>query len=41
MSRTSLGLGLLCLVMSASLPAAEIQQPQILVFAAASLSDAL
>jgi len=41
MSRTLLGLGLLCLAMSASLPAAEVQQPQILVFAAASLTDAL
>jgi len=41
MSRPLLGLGLLCLAMSASLPAAEVQQPQILVFAAASLTDAL
>jgi molybdate transport system substrate-binding protein len=41
MSRTLLGLGLLCLAMSASLPAAEVRPPQILVFAAASLADAL
>jgi molybdate transport system substrate-binding protein len=41
MSRTLLGLGLLCLAMSAPLPAGEVQQPQILVFAAASLADAL
>ena len=41
MPRTLLGLGLLCLTMSASLPAAEVQQPQILVFAAASLTDAM
>ena len=41
MSRILLGLGLLCLTMSASLPAADVQQPQILVFAAASLTDAL
>ena len=41
MSRTLLGLGLLCLAMSASLPAAEVEQPQIVVFAAASLTDAL
>jgi molybdate transport system substrate-binding protein len=41
MSRTLLGLGLLCLAMSASLPAAEVGQPQTLVFAAASLTDAL
>ncbi len=34
-------LGLLCLRISASLPAAEVQQPQILVFAAASLTDAM
>ena len=40
MSRTLLGLALLCLT-SASLPAAEVQQPTILVFAAASLSDAM
>jgi molybdate transport system substrate-binding protein len=41
MSRTLLGLGLLCLTLSAALPAAEVQPPPILVFAAASLSDAL
>jgi molybdate transport system substrate-binding protein len=41
MSRTLLGLGLLCLTMPASLAAADVQQPQILVFAAASLTDAL
>ena len=41
MSRTLLSLGLLCLTITASLPAAEVQQPQILVFAAASLTDAL
>jgi molybdate transport system substrate-binding protein len=41
MSLTLLGLGLLCLTMSASLPAADVQQPQILVFAAASLTDGL
>jgi molybdate transport system substrate-binding protein len=41
MSRTLLGLGLLCLTMAASLPAVEVQQPQILVFAAASLTDAV
>ena len=41
MSRTLLGLGLLCLTMSASLPAADVQRPQILVFAAASLTDAM
>ena len=41
MSRTLLALGLLCLTMSASLPAAEVQPSQILVFAAASLSDAI
>jgi len=41
MSRTLLSLGLLCLTIAASLPAAEVQQPQILVFAAASLTDAL
>jgi molybdate transport system substrate-binding protein len=41
MSRTLLGLGLLCLTMSASLPAADVQQPQILVFAGASLTDGL
>src|ERR1700751_6082700 len=41
MSRTLLGLGLLCLAMSSSLPAAEVGQPQIIVFAAASLTDAL
>jgi molybdate transport system substrate-binding protein len=39
MSRTLLGLALLCL--SASLPAADVQRAQILVFAAASLTDAL
>jgi molybdate transport system substrate-binding protein len=38
---TLLGLGLLCLTMSGSLRAAEVQQPQILVFAAASLTDAM
>jgi molybdate transport system substrate-binding protein len=41
MFRTLRGLGLLCLTMSTSLPAAEVQQPQILVFAAASLTDAM
>jgi len=41
MSRTLVGLGLLCLTMSASLQAAEIQPAQILVYAAASLSDAM
>jgi molybdate transport system substrate-binding protein len=41
MSRTLLGLGLLCLTMSAPLPAADVQQRQILVFAAASLADAM
>jgi molybdate transport system substrate-binding protein len=44
MLRILLRLGLLCLTISASLPAAEAQQterPQILVFAAASLTDAL
>jgi molybdate transport system substrate-binding protein len=44
MPRILLGLGLLCLTISASLPAAEAQQgqqPQILVFAAASLTDAI
>ena len=41
MSRTLLGLGLLCLAMPASLPAAEVGRPQILVYAAASLTDAL
>jgi molybdate transport system substrate-binding protein len=41
MPRISLGLGLLCLTLSASLAAAEVQQPQILVFAAASLTDAV
>jgi len=42
MSRILLGLGLLCLTMPASLPAAAAQQqPQILVFAAASLTDAM
>jgi len=38
MSRILLGLGLLCLEIIASLPAAA-EQPQILVFAAASLSE--
>lgn len=38
MSRTLLSLGLLCLAITASLPAAA-QQPQILVFAAASLTE--
>ena len=38
MSRILLALGLLCLTITASLPAAA-QQPQILVFAAASLSE--
>jgi molybdate transport system substrate-binding protein len=42
MRRISLGLGLLCLTLdSASLPASEVQQPQILLFAAASLTDAM
>ena len=39
MSRILLSLGLLCLTITASLPPAEAQQPQILVFAAASLSE--
>jgi len=42
MYRISLGLCLLCFVVgSPALPAAEQQQPQILVFAAASLTDAM
>jgi len=44
MPRILLGLGVLCLTISAPLRAAEAQQtqhPQILVFAAASLSDAI
>jgi molybdate transport system substrate-binding protein len=41
MSRTLLGLLLLCLTSSAAVPAAERQEPQILVFAAASLTDAM
>ena len=41
MPRVLLGLGLLSLTMSASLPAANAPQPQILVFAAASLTDAM
>lgn len=41
MSRTLLSLGLLCLTIPVSLRAADVQQPQILVFAAASLSDAV
>src|SRR5579864_398494 len=42
MSRTVLGLGLHCLTISASLPAADVQQqPKILIFAAASLTDAM
>jgi len=41
MSRILLALGLLGLMTPASLPAAEVQQPQILVFAAASLTDAI
>src|SRR6201998_3763399 len=42
MSRFLLAPGLLCLtVASALLPAAQAQEPQILVFAAASLADAL
>jgi molybdate transport system substrate-binding protein len=41
MSRTLLGLGLLCVTLSASLPAADVPAPQILVFAAASLTDAV
>lgn len=41
MSRILLGLGLLCLTMPASLSAADLQQPKILVFAAASLADAM
>ena len=42
MWRISLGLGLLCLTLnSASSSAAEVQQPQILLFAAASLTDAM
>jgi len=40
MSRILLGLGLLCLEIIASLPAAA-EQPQILVFAAASLSESV
>ena len=40
MSRMLLGLGLICLTIIASLPAAA-QQPQILVFAAASLTEAV
>ena len=40
MSRMLLGLGLLCLTITASPPAAP-QQPQILVFAAASLTEAV
>jgi molybdate transport system substrate-binding protein len=39
--RILLGLGLLCLTISAALRAGEVQQPQILVFAAASLTDAM
>jgi molybdate transport system substrate-binding protein len=42
MTRCLLGLELLCLALhSGSLPAAETQQPQILVYAAASLTDAV
>jgi molybdate transport system substrate-binding protein len=41
MSRIRLGLLLLCLAASASVPAADAQQPRILLFAAASLTDAL
>jgi len=42
MFRIPLGLCLLCMIVaSAALPAAEPQQPQILVFAAASLTDAM
>ena len=41
MSRTLLSLGLLCVTLSASLPAADVKRPQILVFAAASLTDAM
>jgi molybdate transport system substrate-binding protein len=42
MCRIRPGLGLLCLTIgAASVPAAELQQPQILVFAAASLADAV
>ena len=41
MSRTLLCLGLLCLTISASLSAADAQAPQILVFAASSLTDAM
>jgi molybdate transport system substrate-binding protein len=41
MFRTLLSLGLLCLTISAPLRAADVQQPLILVFAAASLSDAI
>ena len=41
MSRTLLGLGLLCLTISAPPRAEDLQPPQILVFAAASLGDAL
>jgi molybdate transport system substrate-binding protein len=41
MSRILLTLGLLCLTIVASLPAVAAEQPQILVFAAASLSEAV
>jgi len=41
MARTLLGVGLLWLTMSASPSAADVQQPQVLVFAAASLTDAM
>src|SRR6516225_7030175 len=41
MSRILLGLGLLCPTIFSSMPAAEVQQPQILVFAAASVTDAM
>ena len=42
MFRTLLGLRLLlCLTMSASVPAAEVQSPEILVYAAASLTDVM
>ena len=41
MCRILLTLGLLCLTVSGLLPAAQAQQPQILVFAAASLTEAV
>lgn len=41
MSRVLSRLGLLCLAILAALPASHAQQPQILVFAAASLTEAM